>query len=137
MFFEAGGELCARVLLDPSGTPVFLEPPRRSNFAGGLVLVAALTAGGCATREPDAHAELTQLHESEALDEPCVLGPAMEPTTTDPVDASVDAHTGQVPVVLEDGDDTPTAEQRRLTANKRHPPHPPYTPMPGGMAWHP
>ncbi len=119
-----GADVCVRLGLDRFGDAVFVAPPksRAPRFVGGLVLVAALSAGGCNT-EP-APSELA----GAALDpgppmmpSPVNVATAPAPSTptsraTGPVDASeLEQPTWANP---------PTAEQRALTARKLRPARP-------------
>ena len=111
-----GGSLCVQVALDPAGRAVFRPEPRRaSHWAGGLVLVTALTAGGCGRSETRA-APTAQLEP-----EPCELdGPPMMPVDAPmtPLDASEVGMTGPASTEVEDDDGAPTSEQRELTRRK-------------------
>ena len=125
-------EVCVQLNVDRFGDAVFRVPPSRApHWAGGLVLVTALTAGGCAS-EGEAPPEIVQAPPEEP-------GPPMQPVEVaviaPPFDGLV---TGPVPAdelnPAPEGPVTPTAEQRALTAAKHRPVTPPHTPMRGGMA---
>lgn len=105
---EAGDYLCVRLAIDESDAPLFRpEPSRARTFAGGLVLVAALTAAGCRERDPET-AELIAT-------EPCPIdGPPMMP-----IDDSVVTDAAQVEPTTEPTEVEPTEEQRELTRRKQ------------------
>ncbi len=122
---ERGDYLCIRMAVDERGEAVFRKPPVTS-LAGGLVLVAALTAGGCRDRAPSEPAEVAMEPCSlePVVPEPVML-PAGEAPEPEPV-AAVDPW----PVEVADEDAAvPTAEQRELTRRKqerrRQAAHPP------------
>ncbi len=129
-------EACVKLAVDRLGDAVFQRPPpsRAPHWARGLVLATALTgASACATGEPPCNAQLTQLTADP--------GPAMIPVDTSAALASVEPapFTGPVPaeaLAQDDGDTTPTAEQRALTAAKRRP-IPPVRPRLGGISIQP
>lgn len=129
-------EACVKLSVDRFGDAVFQRPPpsRAPHWARGLVLATALTgASACATPEPPCNAKITALASDP--------GPAMVPVDTSVALASVEPapYTGPVPaeaLAQDDGDATPTAEQRALTNAKLRPIAPPVRPMMGGMALH-
>lgn len=110
------GSLCVQLAFDPADRVLFRAEPRRAtHWAGGLVLVTALTAGGC-DRSEERSAPVAQLEP-----EPCDLdGPPMMPVDTPmtPLDAPGLGTTGPVPAEVEDDDGAPTSEQRELTRRK-------------------
>ena len=122
---RATGRVCLAVRRDVvTDRPVFRpEPAVAPRWAGGLVLAAAL-GGGCASGEAAA-AEVEVHAELEPLPEP---GPPMEPVTRDAqverADEAPTLVTRAVPqdeLALEPDPATPTAVQRRLTADKHRP----------------
>lgn len=125
-----GDSLCVRMAVDPTGAAIFRpEPKRAPHWAGGLVLVAALTAGGCDRSGPEPAATVQV--------EPCELetieGPPMMPVddaALTPLDA---AATGPVPSEVVDEDGRPTAEQRELTRQKQEQLRPPIRHLAGRM----
>jgi len=104
---ETGEYLCVRLAVNEADAPLFRpEPSRARSFAGGLVLVAALTAAGCRDRDPEA-AELIAT-------EPCpVDGPPMMPIDETMTDAA------PVEPTTEPTEVEPTEEQRELTRRKQ------------------
>ena len=108
------------------------EPSRAPHWAGGLVLVAALTAGGCASSEPEL-AAVTLVDDEPGA--PIDVGPPMIPTAVvdEPRDELV---TGPVdPTSLADDEDPrPTAEQRALTEQKQQAAIPPVQHLRGRIA---
>ena len=121
---EAGPDVCGNVAFDQYDDPLFRpEPARAPFFAGGLVLLAALGAGGCAG-EPESPIEPIAAEVGPPdEDAPCELAaapmlpvdeaasPALGPAATRPVPAEVDA-----------GEGSPTAEQAALTRRKEEGP---------------
>ena len=113
-----GESVCVQLRLDRFGEAVFVPPPRSRapHFVGGLVLVAALGAGGCA---PEPTTEVVP----EAARDPgppmiptpavasSVITPPATPRPTRPVPAD------ELPPPTRGA--TPTAEQRALTAQKQ------------------
>jgi hypothetical protein len=122
---ERGDYVCVRLAFDPLERPVFRpEPSRAPYFAGGLVLVAALTAGGCAGTETGAgEPEVAQLAPDPAAEPPMmpVADGPMLPTLTEAPGVTSDTPelaTGPVDAEVVDDDPTPTAAQRALTRRK-------------------
>jgi hypothetical protein len=119
---ERGDYLCIQLALDPLERPVFRpEPSRAAHWAGGLVLVAALTAGGCSAGG-DEGAEVAQLEpEPCPVDAPPMLpvadGPMVPVDTEEATEASV--ATGPIEAEVTDDDPEPTPEQRELTRRKQ------------------
>lgn len=112
---RARGSLCVQLALDETDAAVFRpEPSRAPHWAGGLVLVAALGAGGCS--EPAAASDEVTVSEV-----PCSLpeDPMMPVSEGPPVVVEVaDPRFADTPSA-EVGDGTPTAEQLELTRRKQ------------------
>ncbi|MBX3268656.1 MAG: hypothetical protein KF729_00250 [Sandaracinaceae bacterium] len=113
------GRVCGRLLVDPATGEAWFPPePSAPPRGGGLALAAALAGAGCsaASAEPD---EAVPVAVVEAPLEPAaplepVAAAAREPErTSGPVSASELAAGCEL-----DPHDTPTPEQRRLTAAK-------------------
>jgi len=127
-----GPEVCVQLNVDRFGDAVFRVPPARApHWASGLVLVAALTSGGCSTEPADEPITMEPVPD---------LGPPMIPETLVSIAPSQPTMvTRPVPSAeldLADAPATPTEEQRRLTANKQRAAIPQVQPMRGGMALH-
>ena len=109
-----GGEVCVQLAVDRFGDAIFTPPPSRApHWAGGLVLLAALTAGGCATGDEPEPCEIAEIA-PEDPGPPMIPGAAVLPSTDGPA-------TGPVPaseIALEDSA-VPTPAQQRMTQNKR------------------
>jgi hypothetical protein len=112
---ETGSYVCVRLAVE-EGSAVFRpEPKRAPGWAGGLVLAAALSAGGCSVaRDGDEVAAI-------AAEEPCAIPPV--PPGVQPSEPI--AMTTEVVMPQEAGPAVPTAEQRALTHRKHAPPPPP------------
>ncbi|HHH31245.1 MAG TPA: hypothetical protein ENK57_23255 [Polyangiaceae bacterium] len=132
-----GADVCVQLRVDRLGEAVFAPPPaaRAPHWARGLVLVAALTAGGCA-------AETEATPQAEIASD---LGPPMIPSATLEPSAVPVAESRAVPAAeLNDRPSPtpePTAEQRALTARKSAgvlgvPSTPPYSRVRGRMPLH-
>ena len=117
----AGDSLCVQLAVDEHDRPRFVPPPSRApRWAGGLVLVSALTAGGCASTEPEAAAEILEPCDLEPGD----LGPPMIPTaSTEPPPATAPADTHPVPADAS-VDDLSASERAALEADKHRAQHP-------------
>lgn len=107
---ETGPYACVRVAVDERDAAMFRpEPSRARSFAGGLVLVAALTAAGCRERDTSGAEPIAE--------EPCAVeGPPMMPVDH----AALSREAPPSPEVAPDAGDAviPTAEQRELTRRK-------------------
>lgn len=106
-----GDYLCVRLAVDDEGGAVFRHDRRRApHFAGGLVLVAALTAGGCRSSPPS--------DEPSVVTAPCSIDdPPMMP-----IDESATADDAPGPRATNADASTevaPTPEQIELTRQKR------------------
>ena len=124
---RARGRVCLGLRMDArTHTPIFRpEPSVAPRWAGGVVLAAALT-GGCASTS----SETNERTEAPAIapETPPTTGSAPPGPPMTPVDAEALAVleppmvTGPVPTEaldLPDQTGEPTAEQRRLTAQKQ------------------
>lgn len=119
------GRTCLAVRRDvDTHAPVFRpEPSVAPRWAGGLVLAAALTGGGCAGSSSAA----TEAPQIVAEREPADPGPPMQPIEADRRVAQLEPAllTRAIPAdELDLGPDsaTPTAAQRALTERKHPPP---------------
>lgn len=111
---ETGRYVCVRMAVNDDGEAVFrpaAAPVKR--LAGGLVLVAALTAGGCRDREPSPAAEVAMEVEPCAIDPDELMMPGAvavpEPEPVVALEHEVDPEDAAVP----------TPEQRELTRRKQ------------------
>lgn len=135
---EKGERVCVNLAFDRRGNVAFRpEPSRAPHWAGGLVLVAALGAGGCAST-----ADASEPVEACAIEAPRDTAPMM-PTDTAPMmpvsteDELVTGPVSSASLEDEDGGPTPTAEQLELTRRKHAPAavtRPDFHMMRGGMA---
>ena len=137
-----GERICINMAVDPLDAPIFRPEPRRArHFVGGLVLVAALTAGGCGASHGEDSREPPQIAHLEP-EPPGVVGIPMTPVDTNapsPV-TQPEIVTGPVFVEQSTGSAEPTAEQLALSRRKQTsrtqptpPPPPPIRHIRGGM----
>lgn len=125
-----GDRACVQLRVDRFNDAVFLPPPKRApHWSRGVVLLAALTAGGCTLDEPAEPIPVVTV-----APEP---GPPMMPSVAAIAPATAPGpaiSTRAVPAgELNSESNTavrPTAQQRALTAAKRRPMH---TIRAGGM----
>jgi len=121
-----GDTVCVQLRVDRFGDAVFVPPPKRAaHWSRGLVLVAALTGGGCNLDEPGEPAQVVAIEEPE-LAPFSDLGPPMTPSAAVIHPAQEVAPTQAVPASELNpspiGSARPTAQQRALTAAKHRPP---------------
>jgi len=114
-----GNKICGRLAIHPdSGEPVFRpDPHRTARWAGGVVLVAALSSTGCGREEPS-----RVLLEPEVAPMAVISGPPMTPLEDCEItEMPPPIVTRAVPadeLDAEPGSATPTEDQRRLTERK-------------------
>jgi hypothetical protein len=120
-----GGYLCVQLALDEQGAPLFRpEPSRAPRWAGGLVLVAALGAGGCDDRASADSPVITE--PACALEEAPMLPVSVQTPPMEPLPGLVE----EAEVGADDGPVVPSAEQRELTRRKQLRQPQPHTPQP-------
>jgi len=109
-----GSEVCVQLAVDRFGDALFAPAPSRApHWAGGLVLIAALTASGCGSSDEPEPCEIAEIT-PEDPGPPMIPGAAVLPASDAPP-------TGPVPAaeVALDDSPVPTAAQQRMTQNKR------------------
>lgn len=118
-----GLQICAHLAVDRDTGEAWFPPEaaRAPFWAGGIVLLAALSSSGCSTStEGEAPARL------EEIDEPDLGSPMepLDPNAAPPPPRAVSRPVPHAELDLPDDSATPTPEQRRRTAQKlaaRHP----------------